>query len=127
MNLVPKLSMAFLAGMSLILAVNGYRRVRREVALFESDRIRDDVQIGKTLAAAVTSVGRVDGQARALALVRDADAQEGRVRVRWVWLDAGLPARARPRDRARASPQGALSLVGERGPRGATLHFVPVA
>ena len=55
MNLVPKLSMAFIAGMSFILAVNGYRRVRREVALFESDRIRDDVQIGKTLAAAVTT------------------------------------------------------------------------
>src|SRR5271163_3719470 len=87
MNLVPKLTTAFIAGMSIILVVNGVRRVRREVGLFESDRIRDDVQIGKTLAAAVTTVWNTDGQARALSMVRDADAQEGRVRVQWVWLD----------------------------------------
>ncbi|MGO9712388.1 MAG: ATP-binding protein [Polyangiaceae bacterium] len=129
MNLVPKLSMAFLAGMSLILAVNGYRRVRREVALFESDRIRDDVQIGKTLAAAVTSVGRVDGQARALALVRDADAQEGRVRVRWVWLDEGeSPPLPVPRDRVAAIPAGgSLSLVGSEAREERRFTFVPVA
>ena len=34
MNLVPKLSLTFIGGVSLILAVNGYLRVRREVALF---------------------------------------------------------------------------------------------
>src|ERR1700691_1239440 len=114
MKLVPKLSIAFIGGVSLLLSVNGYLRVRREVALFESDRIRDDVQIGKTLAAAVTTVWQTDGQGRALSLVRQADAQEGRVRVEWVWLDgdpvAPLPV---PRERVEAIPVGgSLSLLG---------------
>jgi two-component system, NtrC family, sensor kinase len=129
MNLVPKLTTAFIAGMSIILAVNGVRRVRREVALFESDRIRDDVQIGKTLAAAVTTVWQTDGQARALSLVRRADAQEGRVRVEWVWLDRDpvtpLPV---PRERVEAVPVGgSLSLLGAGVQGDRRFTFVPVA
>ncbi len=92
MNLVPKLTLTFIAGVSVILAVNGLFRVRREVALFETDRIRDDVQIGETLAAAVTTVWNSDGEERALVVVQHADLHEGRVRVRWVWLDGELPA-----------------------------------
>jgi signal transduction histidine kinase len=108
--------------------VNGTRRVRREVGLFESDRIHDDVQIGKTLAAAVTTVWHTDGPARALSMVRDADAQEGRVRVRWVWLDgdaiALLPV---PRETIAAIPQGSsLSLVGSAGQGDRRFTFVPV-
>jgi two-component system, NtrC family, sensor kinase len=129
MNLVPKLTTAFIAGMSIILAVNGVRRVRREVALFESDRIRDDVQIGKTLAAAVTTVWHTDGQARALSLVRQADAQEGRLRVEWVWLDGDsvtpLPV---PRERVEAVPiGGSLSLLGADVQGDRRFTFVPVA
>jgi two-component system NtrC family sensor kinase len=87
MKLVPKLNLAFIAGVSVILAANGYLRVRREVALFESDRVRDDVVIGETLGAAVETVWRSEGPARALTMVRQADAKQGRVHVRWVWLD----------------------------------------
>jgi signal transduction histidine kinase len=129
MNLVPKLTLTFIAGVSVILAVNGYLRVRREVALFESDRIRDDVQVGKTLAAAVTTVWQTDGPARAMSLVKDADAQEGRLRVRWVWLDGGA---AGPfpvaRETIAAIPEGgSLSLVGNDRARGDQRYtFVPV-
>lgn len=129
MKLVPKLSIAFMAGVSLILAANGYLRVRREIALFESDHIRDDIQIGKTLAAAVATVWLTDGPARALSLVKQADGQEGRVRVRWVRLDGDvtepLPV---PRAAVLATPSGSsLSLEGKGGARGDQRYtFVPV-
>jgi signal transduction histidine kinase len=92
MNLVPKLSLTFIAGVSLILGVNGLLRVHREVGLFETDRIHDDVQIGETLAAAVTTVWQADGEDRAISVVQHAAAHEGRVSVRWIWLDGDLPA-----------------------------------
>ncbi len=129
MKLVPKLSVAFIGGVSVILAVNGYLRVRREVALFESDRIRDDVQIGKTLAAAVAAVWQTDGPARALSMVKQADGQEGRVRVRWVGLGGDstdpLPV---PRETLLAIPPGgSRSLVGNGGARGDQRYtFVPL-
>ena len=41
MRLVLKLSMAFMAGTTALLGVNGYFRVRREVVLFQTDRARD--------------------------------------------------------------------------------------
>jgi len=131
MNLVPKLSLAFIGGVSLILAANGYLRVRREVSHFESDRIRDDVQIGRTLAAAVSTVWMADGPARALSVVKEADAQEGRVRVRWVRLQGDEPALGflpLPVEAVAAiRPQGSLSLVG-RDAAGADQRytFVPV-
>jgi two-component system NtrC family sensor kinase len=87
MKLVPKLSLAFIAGVSTVLAVNGFFRVRREVALFDSDRVRDDVLIGETLATGVEAIWRSEGRERALGMVSAAGAREARVRVRWVWLD----------------------------------------
>ena len=93
MKLVPKLSLAFIAGTSLILAVNGYLRVQREVTLFESDRIHDDELIGRTLGAATSRVWQSDGEKQALSIVMHAGEKEGRVRVRWVWLDgSNVPA-----------------------------------
>lgn len=129
MNLVPKLSLTFIAGVSLILTVNGYVRVRREVALFESGRIHDDVQVGKTLAIAVTSVWQTDGSERAMALVKRADAQEGRLRVRWVGLDDPL-SRPAPRDRAaflQIPEDGSLTFVGPGDGGDRRYTIVPVA
>lgn len=84
MKLVQKLSVALLAGITATLAVNGYFRVKREVALFESDRARDHHLIGRALASAVSAVWRSDGKDAALAIVEHANAQEGKVHIRWV-------------------------------------------
>jgi two-component system NtrC family sensor kinase len=129
MNLVPKLSLTFIAGVSVLLSVNGYLRVRREVALFESDRIRDDVQIGRTLAAAVMTVWASDGPTRALAMIHDADAQEGRVRVRWIGLDGEPqgPSIVPPATLAAIPPEGSLTVVSDTTPPGGRRStFVPV-
>ncbi len=87
MKLVPKLSLAFIAGVSTVLAINGYFRVEREVALFESDRVRDDVLIAEALGSAVETVWKREGETAALALLTHASEREARVRLRWVWLD----------------------------------------
>jgi signal transduction histidine kinase len=123
------LSVAFIGGVSVLLAVNGYLRVRREVALFESDRIRDNVQIGKTLAAAVTAVSESDGPTRALQMIEEANAQEGRARVRWIWLDRD-PSRVPEALRAvPAIPQGGSLSVVAKNDAGddARYTFIPVA
>src|SRR4051812_19690873 len=114
MKLVPKLNLAFIAGVSVLLSVNGYLRVQREVGLFESDRIRDDVVIARTLGAAVASVWKSDGPESALAVVSHAAQQQGRVRIRWVWLDddsAGPTSASREALRALA-PDVPLTLKG---------------
>jgi signal transduction histidine kinase len=87
MKLVPKLSLAFIGTVSIVLAANGYLRVKREVALFDSDRVRDDVLMEEALASAVETVWKSDGRDAALSMIEKASAREGRVRMRWIWLD----------------------------------------
>ncbi len=117
MNLVPKLTLTFIAGVSLVLAINGYLRVEREVGLFESDRIRDGAQVGKALAVAVSTVWQADGQDRALSLVAKANTLEGRLRVRWLPVD-DPKARAlvdeTPRDSSRTFVAAGVSGMPER-------------
>jgi len=86
MRLVQKLSLAFMLGTTAILTANGYLRVRREVALFQADRVRDHDLIGRTLGASVAAVWRSEGQHDAMALVDAVNRGEGGIRVRWVWL-----------------------------------------
>ncbi len=90
MRLVQKLTVAFVAGMSIILAFNGFFRVRREVALFESARVRDHRLIGRALGAAVSAVWRTDGPGRAQAVIEQANDQERarKVDIRWTWIDS---------------------------------------
>jgi hypothetical protein len=61
MLLVQKLSVAFLIGTTAILAVDGTRRVRREVGYFQADRVRDHDLIGRALAASVATVWHFAG------------------------------------------------------------------
>src|SRR5579859_7083405 len=96
MKLVQKLSIALVAGTTAILAVNGVLRVRREVALFESDRVRDHRLIGSAVGAAVAAVWRTDGPERALSLIDQANLREGKVHLRWVWVEDGY-GQPRPR------------------------------
>jgi two-component system NtrC family sensor kinase len=119
MNLVPKLSLAFIAGVSVILAVNGYLRVRREVALFESDRVRDDVLIGETLAPAIAAVWRTEGRDRALAVLGQASAHEHRVKVVWTWLDGSQAVPIDVGAVAALTPGASLTQVAP-GPSGAS-------
>lgn len=61
MKLVPKLTTMFILSTSVVLGVNGYLRVRREVGLFESDRVRGHQVMARVVARAALAVWKTDG------------------------------------------------------------------
>ena len=64
MRLVPKLAMALLAGVFLVVAVFTAWRVRGELSTFDRDIRRDQRVIGLTAAAAVSRAPRDTGSGR---------------------------------------------------------------
>jgi signal transduction histidine kinase len=88
MRLVPKLTLAFVVGMSLILTGNAYFRVKRELAFFESDHVVADQLVAKALGPAVAAVWRSEGRDRAMAFIAQLNAAS-RLRVRWRNADEG--------------------------------------
>ena len=87
MKLVPKLTLMFILGTSAVLGVNGYLRVRREVGLFESDRVRDHQLMNRVVARAALAVSKTDGLERAGAMVNELDSHSSKFEIRWLSLD----------------------------------------
>lgn len=130
MRVVPKLTLAFILCTSSILALNGFLRVRREVAVFDADRLRDHRLMGLALGEALSAVWHSDGQTRALEALAHVNAPDARIKVRWVWLDElAAPPRA-PLDAGEvaAAPDGAPVSVVWFDPSGADFRytFVPL-
>ena len=125
MKIVHKMTLAFLAGTCAILAVNGVQRVRREVALFESNAIGDHRSLGRTLRTTVSAVWGTAGEQRALQLVDDANVQHGRVHFRWLWLDEAPTAHVALDTLKHAGPQDAISTV-DRDDSGGPARFTYV-
>jgi two-component system NtrC family sensor kinase len=84
MKIVPKLTLSLIAGTCLIVAGNGYLRVRREIATFEEERVRDHEMIGRALAAAATAVWKTEGEGPALASVDAVNEHFRRIRTQWI-------------------------------------------
>jgi two-component system, NtrC family, sensor kinase len=84
MKVVQKLTLAMIMGMLIVLGGNGYFRVRREVALFRSDRVRDHKLVGLALGAAVAAMWRSDGEAAARAMLDQANMREDKIGIRLV-------------------------------------------
>ncbi len=127
MKIIPKLTLALVAGTCAILAVNGWLRVKRERAFFEADRIRDHEMMGRSLAAAAAAVWRSDGQRAAIDAIDAVSRHFATVRIRW------LPAGSAPRpdvDAAllRATPAGEPVTVAPSGAgdRGMWTTYVPL-
>ncbi len=87
MKLVPKLTLSLITGTCLILAGNGYLRVRRELASFEEVRVRDHEMIGRSLGAAATAIWKADGEAPALASIDAVNQHFRRIRTHWIAAD----------------------------------------
>ena len=83
MRIVPKLSLALFAGTCAILVVNGVFRVRGEVALFESDRVRDHATMGHALGTTVESVWHESGRKKALETLDKLGHATPGIEVRW--------------------------------------------
>ncbi|MFT3766156.1 MAG: hypothetical protein QM820_11675 [Minicystis sp.] len=112
MRLVAKLTLALVLGMSVVLAIFGYRSVRREQALLDGYRSRGDQLVLHALSVSVLDAFRHEGEAAAHALIADADREGDGLRLRWVWLDA-------PRDDAFAP---AVPVESGQGPQRHRAH-----
>ncbi len=108
MRISAKLTLGMIASIVAILAISGYLTVNREVQLFETDMARDHELFAQAVSSSMARVWRLDGRARALALLQQFEAGEGSVRVRFV-----------PQDASPADPridQSALARVRRGGP-----------
>jgi signal transduction histidine kinase len=85
-KLTLKLALALMAAIVLVLAVDGYLRIRRRVSAYERDARRDHVAMGRALAAALAGQWRAFGPERTLELARKLDLRTKRVEVQWVWI-----------------------------------------
>jgi signal transduction histidine kinase len=84
MRVSHKLSLLTAAGITVVLGLDGYSRVRREISLFEDDMRRDHEVLARTLSVAATSVASGGHQDAALRLIADADAERSYITIRWV-------------------------------------------
>jgi two-component system, NtrC family, sensor kinase len=123
MRVVLKLTLALIAGTLIILAGNGYFRVRREVDLFRSERVRDHRLVGTALGAAIAAMWRTNGETEARAMLEQASAREDKLTIRW--LDAAD--RAGGVDLARLGPgEAETTIVADARGHEARRTFVPV-
>ncbi|HEY6724097.1 MAG TPA: HAMP domain-containing sensor histidine kinase [Polyangiaceae bacterium] len=96
MRLAWKLILALLPALFAVIAVFGWIRIEREMALLREDSGRDQRVVATTLARAVETVWARQGEAAAIDMIRDADAQRSMMRIRWVELGAGASAATAP-------------------------------
>jgi len=87
LRLLGKIASAVLVGIILLLVIDGYLSVRREIALFDSDMARDGILLGQTLRPLVASAWNEGGDTAATRVIEEADSQNGNIDIRWVRLD----------------------------------------
>ncbi|MEO7037565.1 MAG: HAMP domain-containing sensor histidine kinase [Polyangiaceae bacterium] len=112
MKLVPKLTLMFIFSTSAVLGVNGYLRVRREVGLFESDRVRDHQLMARVVAHAALASWNEDGAARAITMVDEIGVRTPKLRIRWHPIPAAAPTALDSRV-ARLVPGETLSIAND--------------
>jgi signal transduction histidine kinase len=86
MQLSRKLALAFILAMCVLLSVSGFIRVRAGQELFENDLWRDHDLIGYALRASVVSAWSSDGEAKVLAMLKNASPPEA-LTIRWRTLE----------------------------------------
>jgi len=126
MKIVPKLTLALVSGTCLVLAVNGYVRVKREVGMIEADRRRDHEMIGRSLGAAATSIWRSDGEAPAVASIDAVNRHFDRLHVRFLpWARRG-EARVDAAELSAAPPGEPITTIAADGSHQVWLTYVPL-
>lgn len=119
-------------GMLLLLTLDAYLSVRRDISLFENTMRRNGLLFGRTVREAVQDAWRRDGMQAALAFVRRVGRQPDHMRIRWVRLDAppGDPQAPRvpPQKRISATKGQPFSVRWENGGKsGLLVTYVPLA
>jgi len=88
MKVAAKLVSAAILGIVLLSAIDGFVRVRREIAVFDVDMRRDAIHLARTTRDLIAEVWRLSGRDRALEILDGISAQKHALHVKFVWLDA---------------------------------------
>lgn len=88
MKLAQKLALFLVLGMCLVLVLDFWMSVRRELDLHSTDMRHDQHVTGQAFGMAVSRLWNTEGRAGALALIDQANRASGQSYVRWIDLDA---------------------------------------
>lgn len=130
MRLVSKIASSVLLGIILLLAIDGYLSVDREIDLFDGDMARDGILLGQTLKPLVADAYEHGGSNAVWDIIRQANRQDNDVEVRWVRL-GGTPGgdaspRVTPARLSELTPEHPVSLKDEKAGYRYTYVVVPV-
>jgi len=89
LKLAAKIILTVAAGLLLLLAVDGYLTVRREISLFEADKRHDALLLGNAVRGVLAEAWLTGGRESALELIDDIGRNEPGFQVRWVELNRG--------------------------------------
>ncbi len=129
MRVAAKLVSVLVLGVMIIVAIEAYVSITRDIAIFDEETEHATSQLGATLKVLVEDVWNHNGQQRALELVEDANREESPVHVRVVRLDAARDDPDAPRASAktlRMVRDGTLTSVEERNEVGRGFLFTYV-
>jgi signal transduction histidine kinase len=87
MKITWKLVLVVLASTALVLSVDGYLRVRRELIDFRTDMIDELQTLGRVLEPLLGEAWRNGGRRRVLPLIQDINQSTDRIHIRWMELD----------------------------------------
>jgi two-component system NtrC family sensor kinase len=131
LKLAAKLILIIVVGSLVLLAVDGYLSVEREIDLFEADMAHDTLVLGHALEGVVADVWRRGGPRLALEMIEDVDRGTADLQVRLVALGGTPEDLFAPRvpqerlDAVRAGKDLTLSNKTEGGP-GEICTYVPI-
>lgn len=87
MKLFYKIYLFLMAGILLMLAIDGYLSFRSEVFQMNVDMQDDAVLMGRVLSGMIRHTWKKDGEAKAIELIKGVNHTENRIKLRWVWLE----------------------------------------
>jgi two-component system, NtrC family, sensor kinase len=132
MKITLKLVLVVLASAALILSLDGYLRMQRNVALFEADLEADAQMLGQVLGSMLADAWQREGQQRVQRIVKDANASHSRLRFNWTGPGSMAAEHKRlslDAEQIASLREGAPVSVKVRNPKGYSFlyTYVPVA
>ena len=97
MKLSLKIMGLVFLGILILLAIDGYLSVQREIKLFEDDMRHDALMLGHAMQPLVSEAWQHGGREHAMELIENVNQGENQIKIRVVWLDAALDDSLAPR------------------------------
>ncbi len=127
MKLARKLTLAILAVMVAVLALNAVERIARDRRALRDDIQRDHRSLARALQVVVRESFREDGEQRALSLVEAANQRESAMQIRWLWVTPGKTLQQlNAAQTARLTKGGDVELISQRLGTGWLYTYAPV-